>query len=66
MILPIFWGPPMLLTRNLLYTAITRAKEIVVLVGDKKCLGYMIGNNKITNRYSGLKTRLRKALEYMS
>ena len=65
-ILPVFWGPPILLTRNLLYTAITRAKEIVVLVGDKKCLGYMIGNNKITSRYSGLKMRLGKALEYMS
>lgn len=65
-IVPVFWGPPILLTRNLLYTAITRAKEIVVLVGDKKCLGYMIGNNKITNRHSGLKLRLGKALEYMS
>ena len=65
-IVPVFWGPPILLTRNLLYTAITRAKEIVVLVGDKKCLGYMIGNNKITNRHSGLRMRLGKALEYMS
>ena len=64
-IVPIFWGPPMLLTRNLLYTAITRAKEIVVLVGDKKCLGYMIGNNKITSRYSGLNKRLAIAMEYM-
>lgn len=64
-VIPIFWGPPMLLTRNLLYTAITRAKEIVVLVGDKKCLGYMIGNNKITSRYSGLNKRLSIAVEYM-
>lgn len=65
-VLPIFWGPPMLLTRNLLYTAITRAKEIVVLVGDKKCLAYMIDNNKITNRYSGLKSRLAKTLEFVN
>lgn len=64
-VIPLFWGPPMLLTRNLLYTAITRAKEIVVLVGDKKCLGYMIGNNKITSRYSGLDKRLAIAVEYM-
>ena len=64
-IVPIFWGPPILLTRNLLYTAITRAKEIVVLVGDKRCLGYMIGNNKITDRYSGLRSRLSRAMEYM-
>lgn len=64
-ILPLFWGPPILLTRNLLYTAITRAKEIVVLVGDKRCLGYMIGNDKITDRYSGLKSRLERAREYI-
>ena len=64
-IIPVFWGPPILLTRNLLYTAITRAKEIVVLVGDKRCLGYMIGNDKITDRYSGLKSRLERAKEYI-
>ncbi len=64
-IVPLFWGPPILLTRNLLYTAITRAKEIVVLVGDKRCLGYMIGNDKITDRYSGLKSRLERATEYI-
>lgn len=64
-ILPLFWGPPILLTRNLLYTAITRAKEIVVLVGDKRCLGYMIDNDKITDRYSGLKSRLERAREYI-
>ena len=64
-VIPIFWGPPMLLTRNLLYTGITRAKEIVVLVGDKRCLKYMIDNNKITDRFSGLKTRLSKTLEFM-
>lgn len=65
-ILPVFWGPQILLTRNLLYTAITRAKEIVVLVGDKKCLGYMIGNNKITDRYSGLKNRLSKVCDFIN
>ena len=64
-IIPVFWGPPILLTRNLLYTAITRAKEIVVLVGDKRCHGYMIGNDKITDRYSGLKSRLERAKEYI-
>ncbi|AFS77316.1 RecD/TraA family helicase RecD [Gottschalkia acidurici 9a] len=64
-IMPIYWGPPMLLMRNLLYTAITRAKELVVLVGDQKCLGYMINNNKITKRYSGLNKRLFKVFEYL-
>ena len=61
-IMPIFWGPPMLLTRNLLYTAITRAKELVVLVGEEKYLYMMIKNNRITKRYSSLDLRLRKLL----
>ena len=37
-VMPIYWGPPMLLTRNLLYTAITRAKNLVVLVGEERYL----------------------------
>ncbi|WP_130805938.1 ATP-dependent RecD-like DNA helicase [Senegalia massiliensis] len=57
-IIPILWGPPMLLTRNLLYTGITRAKELVVLVGMERYLAMMIKNNKITTRYSGLSKRL--------
>lgn len=61
-IMPIFWGPPMLLTRNLLYTAITRAKELVVLVGEEKYLFMMLNNNRIAKRYSGLDYRLRQML----
>jgi len=57
-IMPIVWGPPMLLTRNLLYTAITRAKQLVVLVGHEKFIQAMINNNKIDNRYSALDYRL--------
>ncbi len=64
-VMPICWGPPMLLTRNLLYTAITRAKELVVLVGNKKFLYMMINNNRITKRYSGLNKRLHKVLEFI-
>lgn len=64
-VMPICWGPPMLLTRNLLYTAITRAKELVVLVGNKKFLYMMINNNRITKRYSGLNKRLFKVLEFI-
>jgi len=37
-ILPVFPGPSVLMTRNLLYTAITRARELVILVGNKDCL----------------------------
>ncbi|WP_069650374.1 ATP-dependent RecD-like DNA helicase [Caloranaerobacter ferrireducens] len=64
-VMPICWGPPMLLTRNLLYTAITRAKELVVLVGNKKFLYMMINNNRITKRYSGLNKRLHRVLEFI-
>jgi len=59
-ILPLFGGPPMLLTRNLLYTAITRAKNLVVLVGDKKYMYQMIKNNLIANRYSSLGPKIQE------
>lgn len=58
-IIPISWGPPMLLTRNLLYTAVTRSKSLVVLVGDKRYMDIMIENNRIITRYSGLKDKLK-------
>lgn len=64
-IIPSCWGPPMLLTRNLLYTAITRAKELVVLVGMEKYLNMMISNNRIVTRYSGLNRRLVKVFDMM-
>ena len=57
-ILPLYGGPPMLLTRNLLYTAITRAKALVVLIGDRKYMYQMIKNNLITNRYSSLAPKI--------
>jgi len=60
-IMPIVWGPPMLLTRNLFYTAITRAKQLVVLVGVEKYMQDMINNNKIDKRYSALDHRLNSA-----
>lgn len=59
-IMPMAWFPPILMTRNLLYTAITRAKKAVVLVGGEKYLQGMIDNNRIIERYSGLGIRLRK------
>ncbi|MTI71994.1 MAG: ATP-dependent RecD-like DNA helicase [Firmicutes bacterium] len=65
-IIPINWGPPMLLTRNLLYTAVTRAKELVVLVGMQKYLNMMVRNNRITKRYSGLNKRLINVLEFFN
>ena len=62
-VIPIVWAPPMLLSRNLLYTAVTRAKKLVVLVGEVKYLEYMIKNNRINDRYSNLSYKLNKFIE---
>ena len=56
--MPVSAFPPMLATRNLLYTAVTRGKQAVVLVGSEKRLEAMVDNNMITERCSGLKERL--------
>ena len=57
-IIPSFMGPPMLLNRNLIYTGITRARQLVVITGKKSALGYMIKNVNSTERYSTLKCRI--------
>ena len=62
-IIPMFMGPPLLMNRNLLYTAITRAKQLVVLVGDMKAMQSMINNNKSFERYSLLKFRIMDIME---
>ncbi|MBA1334016.1 MAG: RecD-like DNA helicase YrrC [Firmicutes bacterium] len=59
MVMPVFWGPPMLVTRNLLYTAITRAKQLVILVGREDYLRRMVDNNRISRRFSALDIRMR-------
>ncbi len=59
-IIPVCPFPPMLMTRNLLYTGVTRAKKLVVLVGSKKCVSEMVSNNHIQVRYSSLCKRLRE------
>ncbi len=51
---------PMLSVRNLLYTAVTRAKEIVVLVGSDETVAKMVANNRETHRYSGLPYKLKR------
>ncbi len=57
-ILPMYAAPPMLLTRNLLYTAVTRAKKMVILVGREDIVETMVQNNHQTMRYTGLVYRL--------
>ena len=58
-VLPLTTQHYMMLQRNLLYTAITRAKQMVVIVGTKKALKLAIDNNEVARRYTTLKERLR-------
>ena len=51
-------GAPMLLARGVLYTAITRARELLILVGDDEKVAQMVSNNRQQRRYSGLRYRL--------
>ena len=53
-VIPLLRGPRMLMNRNLLYTAITRARRIVVLIGDPEVMNDMIDNTSETKRYTGL------------
>ncbi len=61
-IMPVSWFPPMLATRNLLYTAVTRGKRVVVLVGSENRMCAMVDNDRIKMRYSGLRSRLEKLM----
>ncbi|MBR0400633.1 MAG: ATP-dependent RecD-like DNA helicase [Mogibacterium sp.] len=60
-IIPMWRFPPMLMTRNLLYTAVTRGKRLVLLIGDPRCIRYMVDNNRADERYTGLKSRLKSS-----
>lgn len=62
-VIPMHKGPPQLYYRNLLYTAVTRAKFLLILVGDPEVVEYMVKNNRRTLRYSGLKNFLIEGLE---
>ena len=62
-VMPVMNVPPALATRNLLYTAVTRGKELVVLLGRRDRLFSMVDNNSIRLRYSGLGARLRALAE---
>ncbi len=58
-VLPVVGGPPMLMARNLLYTALTRARRLVVLVGREEVIAQMVHNDHVVKRYTTLKERLR-------
>ena len=57
-IVPMYNCAPMLLTRNLFYTAITRARRMVILVGRSDIPGKMVSNNRVAKRYTTLKQRI--------
>lgn len=59
-ILPLLTGPQILMNRNILYTAVTRAKKCVVIVGNDEVVERMIENTREQERYTGLKDRVRE------
>ena len=61
-VLAVSQGAPMLLNRSVLYTAVTRAREILIIVGDDGVIGTMIENHRQTRRYSGLRFRLAEGM----
>ncbi|MCI5957121.1 MAG: ATP-dependent RecD-like DNA helicase [Clostridiales bacterium] len=60
-VLPVVGGPPMLMARNLLYTALTRARRLVVLVGREEVVAQMVQNDHVAKRYTTLCERLKAA-----
>lgn len=58
-VIPLVTAHYMMLQRNLLYTAITRAKKLCVLVGSRKAIGIAVKNNKVAERFTALDWRLR-------
>lgn len=64
-VIPLISGPPMLLTRNLLYTAVTRAKKLVCLVGSKAIIARMVHNNHTVVRFTMLKDFLQEEIKVL-
>jgi len=59
-ILTAWSGSRYLLTRSILYTAVTRAKDLLIIVGNEEVIAAMVANDRQTRRYSGLKLRLQQ------
>jgi exodeoxyribonuclease V alpha subunit len=58
--MPVLTQHYLLIQRNLLYTAVTRAKSLVILVGTRRAIAIAVKNNKVANRYTALNWRLRR------
>lgn len=63
-IMPMFPCPPMLMCRNLFYTAVTRARDMVVLTGSESVIERMVANNHENERYTGLCEKLRMVKDF--
>ena len=59
-VIPLLSGPSLLMNRNLIYTAVTRARKCVTLVGNDMTFREMVGNTSQQKRYSGLRNRLKE------
>lgn len=59
-IMPLLSGPRMLFNRNILYTAVTRAKQCVAIVGDERTVRHMIENERQQKRYTSLDLRIKE------
>jgi len=57
-VVPVLTAHYLMLQRNLLYTAITRARQLCVLVGSRRAIGIAVNNNRVAQRYSALAWRL--------
>jgi exodeoxyribonuclease V alpha subunit len=57
-VIPLLTAHALMLQRNLLYTAVTRARQLVVLVGQPRALALAVNNHEVAARYSGLTERL--------
>ena len=63
MVLAAWGGSPYLLSRSVLYTAITRARELLIVVGTEETVRTMTENHRRSRRYTGLKLRLQGKAE---
>ena len=62
-VLPVVTQHYILLQRNLIYTAVTRARELMVMVGARKALAMAVGNDAPQKRYTRLEARIRQLLD---
>lgn len=65
-IIPVYFGAPGLMTRNLIYTAVTRGKKLVIIMGSKRALNMMISNVRSTDRFTSLAYRLKNVEDIIS